>query len=408
MLNFRYTKKLLQKKNEILNFFSEISPNFYFNFLNNNQYVGKMSIGTREQWFGCHCRVQFFTENKDKSFKKYENATGYYITFNSYSDFRNQKSENGTLSVSLRKDLVDFWAESNVSECSVLFVSSLDDCIYEMPIKNIIDYVIKNKCKVSYNGYDDYIVPICNETVTREAKQNHGEIITSFFDEKYYKPQYISNFTYSVYRKGTCVKVVQFDSTGKYMNEKIFKSISELYDLLTKYKAWDKSKKTLQRHVADEMFLTLNNGLHVFITTDIEKTYENVKFEVIEVIDAYWKNPFFNKDEPEDTSNPKELIAKSHIEIKKTPRKDWEEHFDEIQEVEFYDDEVEMEYRDSLQDAELISVQEQRDAYIQELKDFHHKLAMDIIKEKPHLADYIKKAEDSDEYFKGEKIVQYF
>ena len=52
MLNFRYTKKLLQKKNEILNFFSEISPNFYFNFLNNNQYVGKMSIGTREQWFG--------------------------------------------------------------------------------------------------------------------------------------------------------------------------------------------------------------------------------------------------------------------------------------------------------------------------------------------------------------------
>ena len=250
MKNTNYTNKLIENKNIILNHFAEKSPNFYFNFLTTKPMVGTMNVGTREQWSGCHCRVQYFENHgkavidgklTDKDWKEFATPKAYYITFNAYNDYRNQKEGFGYLSVSLRADLVDFWSQTEVSNCYVLFVSSLDGKVYEMPVKSIVAYVLKNKesCKVCYNGFLDYIIPVCNETVEYESKQIGYELRPMTYDVQYFKPEYIANFTYSVYRRGTAIKVGMFSASGKFMNERTFRSISELYDKIEKVRGFD-------------------------------------------------------------------------------------------------------------------------------------------------------------------------
>jgi hypothetical protein len=402
MTNLNFTTKLNNYKTAILNFFAEQSPNFCFNFLTKNEYVGRMRIGTREQWSGCHCRVQYFENHgkayvngvkTDKDFNEYKDAKAYYISFNAYNDYRGEKSELGYLSISLREDLIKYWAQTETENRYVLFISSFNASIYEMPINNIVDFYIKNadKCRVSYNGFSDCIIPVSKETVSKESAIKNEEKLPMGYDDHFYKPQYIANFVYSVYRKGTAVKVVSFSKSGKYIQERTFRSISEVYDLLQKFHCYSKSKKTLQRHVADEMVIDLDNGMKIFITTDVEKSFKDVNYEVVEVIDEYIKNPLFNEDQPEDSCNPKKLPSKRHFELKKDERENWEEHFEEIQEFEEHDDEEEMETRDSIVEImSITNVKEKQDAYIKALAEFHKKLAMDIKAERPHIADYVE------------------
>lgn len=407
MKNTNYTNKLIENKNLILNHFAEKSPNFYFNFLTTKSMVGKMNVGTREQWSGCHCRVQYFDENHgkavidgkitDKDWKEFATPKAYYITFNAYNDYRNQKEDFGYLSVSLRADLVDFWSDAPVSNCYVLFVSSLDGKIYEMPVKSVVDYVLKNKesCKVCYNGFLDYIIPVCNETVEYESKQIGYELRQMTYNVQYYKPEYIANFTYSVYRRGTAIKVGMFSASGKFMNERIFRSISELYDKIEK--VYKKSKKTLQRQIAREEAIKLENGMMIIISSDLDKNFNDTDYIFTEVVDEWIDNALFCEDQPEDPfSNPRKLPIKSHYEPKTKMRDDWEKHFDDVQETEFYDEETELDIRDAITEAiSIIDVKEKQEAYLKAMQEFHKKLAMEVEATMPKTSDYIEEKRDS-------------
>lgn len=406
MKNTNYTKKLIENKNLILNHFAEKSPNFYFNFLTTKPMVGTMNFGTREQWSGCHCRVQYFENHgkavidgkiTDKDYKEFAVAKAYYITFNAYNDYRNQKEGFGYLSVSLRADLVDFWAQTEVSNCYVLFVSSLDGKVYEMPVKSVVDYVLKNKdsCKVCYNGFLDYIIPVCNETVEYESKQIGYELRTMTYDVQYYKPEYIANFTYSVYRRGTAIKVGMFSASGKFMNERVFRSISELYDKIEK--VYKKSKKTLQRQIAREEAIKLENGMMIIISSDLDKNFNDADYVFTEVVDEWIENALFCEDQPEDPiSNPRKLPVKSHYEPNKKEREDWEKHFDDVQETEFYDEDTELNIRDAIAEAmSIINVKEKQEAYLKAMQEFHKKLAMEVEATMPKTSDYIEEKRDS-------------
>lgn len=374
MNNFEYTRKLKKSKNLILNHFAEKSENFYFNFLNKNKMIGRMNVGTREQWSGCHIRVQYFSTDA-KAFKEFEKPKAYYITFNAYNDYRKNPEGLGVLSVSLRADLVEYWAGVDVSNCYVLFLSSLNGMIYEMPAKNIVDYALKNKasCGICYNGCRDYIIPVENDTVEYESKYNSERLLPMKFDEKSYKPEYISNFTYSVYRKGTSIKVGMFSASGKFMNERIFRSISELYDKIKT--VYDKSKKTLQRQVAKEEAIKLSNGMMIIISSDLDKKFTDADYAFNEVVDTWTKNALFDEEQPEDSSNPRLLPVKSHYEPVKKCRDNWEEHYQDVEEDAYYDDEVEQTVEDCLEIIKLMD-KEKQDIYIKEVKELHNKLRM--------------------------------
>ncbi len=402
MNNTNFTNKLINNKNAILNFFAEQSPNFYFNFLTKNEYVGKMHIGTREQWSGCHCRVQFFENHgkayvdgkiTDRDFSEYKDAKAYYISFNAYNDYRTKEQEKGFLSVSIREDVIKYWLQTETSNCNILFISTLDSKIYEMPVKNVLHYVChhKKECLVSYNGFNDFIIPVCNDTVSRESQMICDNLLPMTFKDGYYKPEFIANHVFTFHRRGTPVKVVSFSREGKYIQERVYRSISELYETLKAHKVYSKGSKSLQRDVAKELSIELENGMTIFMTTDIDKTFENTTVEVETVVDEYMNNPFFNSCQPEDSCNPRYLPARTHKVIHKPSRPDWKEHFDEIQELEEHDDEEEMTTRDCIEEAkDLIKIKEKQDAYLKALADFHKKLAMDIKAERPHIKEYIE------------------
>lgn len=404
MNNLNFTKKLIENKTAIINFFAEQSPNFYFNFLTKNEYAGKMHIGTREQWSGCHCRVQYFENHgkayvngvkTDKDFNEYKDPKAYYISFNAYNDYRTKKQEEGFLSVSIREDVIKYWSQTETSDRNILFISTLDSKIYEMPVKKVLHYVCahRNECLVSYNGFNDYIIPVCDEIVSRESSMIGDNLLPSHYNDSYYKPEFIANHVFSFHRRGTPVKAAIFSKDGSCTSQKIFRSMSELYDNLVVFHLYSKGSKTLQRRIADETPIVLDNGFTLLASSDLEKTFDDATVIVKTVVDEYAPNPFFNREEPEDEQNPRYMPTLTHREavMIKAPRKDWKEHFDEIQEFEVHDDDEEMTTRDCIEEAkELIKIKEKQDEYIKALADFHKKLAMDIKAKRPQITEYIE------------------
>lgn len=373
MNNKSFTNKIKNKENEILNFFSELnSGEFIFNFLNNNNKHGKMMVGTREQWSGSHIRVMYRYEtctkfsNTSKDWYNYEDPQGYYITFNGYENF----GDGHSLCVSIRKDLVLYWAQTETSNRNVLFISEFTDEIYVIPVKNILHFIAKNKdncIEVNYNGFADYIIPLSYETYTECHRQNHNEYKGSY-NTRYFAPECIGEFTYAFHRRGTSIKMVLF-SNGKYVKEQVFRSISELYETLKKWKVYDKSCKSLQRSIAKEEVVHLATGCDIYITSDLERDIKSENIKIIEVVDETIPNALFCPALPEDETNPRYLVTKTHKEIKKPVRKDYEEHFKDIEEIVYFNDDVQTLIRDYIKDAtEKMSSKKEFDEYVEYLK----------------------------------------
>ena len=374
MNNISFTNKIKNHKNEILNFFTELSSGqFFFHFLNSNKKFGKIMVGTREQWSGSHIRVvnRFETgtkySNTSTDWYNYDDPQGYYITFNGYENFKDDHS----LSVSIRKDLALYWAQAETSNVNVLFISEMTDEIYVIPVKNILYFIAKNKdnkdIEVNYNGFADYIIPLSNETYTECRKQNHNEY-EGHYDTRYFIPECIGEFTYAYHRRGTSIKMVLF-SNGKYVKEQIFRSISELYETLKKWKVYDKSCKSLQRSIAKEEVVHLATGCDIYITSDLERDVKSENIKIVEVVDETIPNVLFCPELPEDESNPRVLVTRTHKEIKKPSRKDYEEHFKDIEETVYFDDGVQTMIRDYIKDAnEKKSSKKEFDEYVEYLR----------------------------------------
>ena len=84
MYNVNFTNNLENKKNEILNHIKSYSPDFYFNFLNQNKSVSKHQVPSRNEAFGAHMKFSTFTHDAATGWKNFSNNTEktYYVTFN--------------------------------------------------------------------------------------------------------------------------------------------------------------------------------------------------------------------------------------------------------------------------------------------------------------------------------------
>ena len=305
--------------------------------------------------------------NTSTDWYNYEDPQGYYITFNGYENFKDDHS----LSISIRKDLALYWAQADTSNVNVLFISEMTDEIYVIPVKNILYFIANNKdnkdIEVNYNGFADYIIPLSNEIYTECRKQNHNEY-EGKYDTRYFNPECIGEFTYAFHRRGTSIKIVLF-SNGKYVKEQIFRSISELYETLKKWKVYDKSCKSLQRSIAKEEVVHLATGCDIYITSDLERDVKSENIKIVEVVDETIPNALFCPELPEDESNPRYLVTRTHKEIKKPSRSDYEEHFKDIEEIVYFNDDVQTMIRDYIKDAnEKKSSQKEFDEYVEYLR----------------------------------------
>lgn len=329
MTNFKFTNQLVSHKNEILNYFKSFSENFYFNFLSSNEKVGGMQIGTRTQNLGAHIRVQYFEQ--DGSFKKYQQEQLYYITFNT---LKNSK-DLGFNAFSIRKDLLQYWSDKDVSKMSILVIDNNTKMIYSVGVPRLmskygqfISKKLQSKEVIVLNPespYVDITFSLTSDIIKDEKSFCSSPYAkgTNGFDDKYYKPEYISNFVYSIYRQKTSVVLHQYGQTGNYIKSRTFRSIKEIYDILVKF-GYDKTYKTLQRAAITEELITLEkvdatgkkNIFTFYLSKDLEAGH--IELEAKRIIDETAPNPFYNPEQPYDEfSNFPDIITKDHYELSK-------------------------------------------------------------------------------------------
>lgn len=329
MTNYKFTNQLSSYKNEILNYFKSFSENFYFNFLSSKDKVGGMQIGTRAQNLGAHIRVQYFEQ--DGSFKKYQQEQLYYITFNTLKN----SNDLGFEAFSIRKDLLQYWSDKDVSKMNILVIDTNAKMIYSIGVTRLMSKYAQfmgNKLQsqevIILNPESPYVDITFSLTsdIIKDEKSFCSSLYTkgtNGFDDKYYKPEFISNFTYSIYRQKTAVILHQYGQTGNYMKSRTFRSIKEIYDILVKF-GYDKTYKTLQRAAITEELITLEkvdatgkkNVFTFYLSKDLEA--DHIELEAKRIIDEKAPNPFYDPEQPYDEcSNFPDLVMKDHYELSK-------------------------------------------------------------------------------------------
>lgn len=372
MTNQKFNTNIENHKKEILNFFSysepdnkgksKETPNFFFNFLNDKETCGNRLIGSRKQHNGAHFMVQY------KDGFKYEDQTSYYITFNTLSNMR----DNGTLAVSLRKELVELWGRTDTNKLIVMVVSDSTDCIYTIPARTLIKRIgllqkDGTKVWISEGKFEDYVIsldslPLPNVPTFKCREQNHNELLKGlFYNPEYFKPEYIGNFTYSKYRnRADTIYIHLYTVDGACLKSEEFRSIKEAYDFATRYLNFNMSEKTFQRYVAKEK--TLSKDHIIFYAS---KNKEPKELTIERVVDESMPNPFFNASQPVDgVTNFPEIIVSEHYEIRtkdeptvEKTEKVWNEIKDD---VEIINEENEMNYEDGqITEEEYIETKEE-------------------------------------------------
>mgnify|MGYP002516792466 CR=1 FL=1 len=372
MTNQKFNTNIENHKKEILNFFSysepdnkgksKETPNFFFNFLNDNENCGSRFVGSRKQHNGAHFMVQY------KDGFKYEDQTSYYITFNTLPNMR----DNGTLAVSLRKELVELWGRTDTNRLMIMVVSDSTDCIYTIPARTLIKRIgllqkDATKVWISEGKFEDYVISLDslqlpNIPAFKCREQNHNELLKDlYFKPEYFKPEYIGNFTYSKYRnRADTIYIHLYTVDGTCLKSEEFRSIKEAYDFATRYLNFNMSEKTFQRYVAKEK--TLSKDHIIFYAS---KNKEPKELTIERVVDESMPNPFFNASQPVDgVTNFPEIVVSEHYEIRTKDEptvekieKVWNEIKDDI---EIINEENEMNYEDDqITEEEYIETKEE-------------------------------------------------
>lgn len=310
MTNFHFTNQITNHKNEILNFLSEESKTFRFSFLNNKQNTSnKCKSPLRKDMAGCHCYFLPW-EATGNGWLEYKQDKAYYISFNEWVD-------GGLSKMTIRTEYIEYFGGEDISNKYFLFISKMNDSIYEIPFKDVL-FVLKDLKRFHNNAYECVHIPV-DELAIRCSKMNHNTYVqscTKSYDPAYFEPKFIGNFAYAHYISGTNVNIFKVSTTGAIENKRTFRSMKECYDMLKKANVEGlKTYKTFQRHCADgDMTFEYvdSTGTKQMLVVSLN---EEINVEVERVIDETMPNPLFCEDCPEDVDNPKELVIKDHYNV---------------------------------------------------------------------------------------------
>lgn len=192
---------------------------------------------------------------------------------NGYKSFGERKyayvmNQNADTIFSLRKDLIDNWAERNAKD-SVIIINTINGNVYDIEMQDILLWynTRDNGMKFSMNEQGNVIVTF---DLPKPKEYEHYDLEDS---KKYLETSwpYIGACNYARYRRGTVLLAAQYNDDGTLKGKNIFKSLKQIYTEvgftnLGSYKTFQRLFKT---ETVAAMFLTSDSGKVYFISTDI-------------------------------------------------------------------------------------------------------------------------------------------
>lgn len=209
---------------------------------------------------------------------------------NGYKSFGERKyayvmNQNADTIFSLRKDLIDNWAERNAND-SVIIVNTNNGNVYDIGMQDILKwyYTKDNGMRFSMNEQGNVIVTFDLPTA---EKYEHYDLT----DSKNYLEQswpYIGVCNYARYRRGTVLLAAQYNADGTLKGKHIFKSLKQIYTEVgfTNIGSYKTFQRLFKTETIAAMFLTSDSGKVYFISTDIYITVpehtENIETGIVE------------------------------------------------------------------------------------------------------------------------------
>lgn len=209
---------------------------------------------------------------------------------NGYKSFGDRKyayvmNQNADTVFSLRKDLIDNWAERNADD-SVIIVNTHNGNVYDIQMQDILHWYFTkdNGMKFSMNGQGNVIVTF---DLPKPEEYEHYDLE----DSKLYLENswsYIGACNYARYRRGTVLLAAQYNEDGTLKGKHIFKSLKQIYTEVgfTNIGSYKTFQRLFKTETVAAMFLTSDSGKVYFISTDIYITVpehtDNIESGIVE------------------------------------------------------------------------------------------------------------------------------
>ena len=222
---------------------------------------------------------------------------------NGYKSFGERKyayvmNQNADTIFSLRKDLIDNWAERNAKD-SVIIINTINGNVYDIEMQDILLWynTRDNGMKFSMNEQGNVIVTF---SLPKEKEYQHYDLE----DSKNYLEQswpYIGACNYARYRRGTVLLAAQYNEDGTLKGKNIFKSLKQIYTEVgfTNIGSYKTFQRLFKTETVAAMFLTSDSGKVYFISTDIYITVpehtEEIESGIVET-DIMYSDDTFRED----------------------------------------------------------------------------------------------------------------
>lgn len=222
---------------------------------------------------------------------------------NGYKSFGERKyvyvmNQNADTIFSLRKDLIDNWAERNAKD-SVIIINTINGNVYDIEMQDILRWynTRDNGMKFSMNEQGNVIVTFY---LPKEEEYQHYDLE----DSKNYLEQswpYIGACNYARYRRGTVLLAAQYNEDGTLKGKNIFKSLKQIYTEVgfTNIGSYKTFQRLFKTETVAAMFLTSDSGKVYFISTDIYITVpehtEKIESGIVET-EIFYADETYRKD----------------------------------------------------------------------------------------------------------------
>ena len=217
---------------------------------------------------------------------------------NGYKSFGERKyayvmNQNADTIFSLRKDLIDNWAERNAKD-SVIIINTINGNVYDIEMQDILRWynTRDNGMKFSMNEQGNVIVTF---SLPKEEEYQHYDLEDSknYLEQSW---QYIGACNYARYRRGTVLLAAQYNEDGTLKGKNIFKSLKQIYTEVgfTNIGSYKTFQRLFKTETVAAMFLTSDSGKVYFISTDI---YITVPEHTEEIESGMGETEIFYADE---------------------------------------------------------------------------------------------------------------
>jgi hypothetical protein len=208
-----------------------------------------------------HFVVTYYSKQNDK-FRNFEEKRYYYLT----------RLQNGD-TLQIRKDLIESWSKSNISDLYVLVIDESTNRIAEISAKVLCGMKHIQKQSQNLDFLWTFTIEENNliwKKINLVATENEAKSLIAQW-------QYLGNVAYAKYRENTLVKIISYDLKTRVKRSSIeCKSIKQAYDLL-KNQGFDMSHSTFKRRCNSEKpSLIETNKFLFYVTSKIDFSGEDI------------------------------------------------------------------------------------------------------------------------------------